>query len=76
DLENAAVSIRNLSYAPYATFQAKVLATQTRDTNYQELSHVNSRQISSNISISKQYRQLATLARRVRNSDENACGYY
>lgn len=76
DLENAAVSIRNLSYAQYATFQAKDLATQTRDTNYQELSHVNSRQISSNISNSKQYRQLATIASRVRNSYENAFGYY
>lgn len=76
DLENAAVSIRNLSYAQYATFQAKDLATQTRDTNYQELSHVNSRQISSNISNSKQYRQLATIANRVRNSYENAFGYY
>ncbi|AEE26815.1 COG3014 family protein [Francisella hispaniensis] len=76
DLENAAVSIRNLSYAQYATFQAKDLATQTQGKNYQELNHVNSRQISSNISTSKQYRQLATIASRVRNSYENAFGYY
>ena len=76
DLENAAVSIRNLSYAQYATFQAKDLATQTQDTNHQELNHLNSRQISSNISTSKQYRQLATIASRVRNSYENAFGYY
>ncbi|MBK2357724.1 COG3014 family protein [Francisella hispaniensis] len=76
DLENAAVSIRNLSYAQYATFQAKDLAIQTQGKNYQELNHVNSRQISSNISTSKQYRQLATIASRVRNSYENAFGYY
>ncbi|APC91071.1 MULTISPECIES: COG3014 family protein [Francisella] len=76
DLENAAVSIRNLSYAQYATFQAKDLAAQTRKTNYQELSHVNSRQISSNITSAKQYRQLAAIANRVKNSYENAFGYY
>lgn len=76
DLENAAVSIRNLSYAQYATYEAKDLAAQTNKTRYEEFNHVDSRQVSSNISGSKQYRQLVSIADKVKNSYENAFGYY
>lgn len=76
DLENAAVSIRNLSYAQYATFQAKDLSEQASNANYSEFRHVDSGQVSSNISNSKEYRQLVNTANKVKNSYENAFGYY
>lgn len=76
DLENAAVSIRNLSYAQYATFQAKDLADKTRNDNYKQFNHVNSNKVSSDILRSKEFRQLNSIANKVNNSYENAFGYY
>ncbi|AIT09987.1 hypothetical protein LO80_08405 [Candidatus Francisella endociliophora] len=76
DLENAAVSIRNLSYAQYATFQSKDLADKVQGRNYEEFRHVNSSQVSSSISSSKEYKQLNSIANKVNNSYENAFGYY
>ncbi|GAB4223084.1 MAG: hypothetical protein Kow0076_5180 [Francisella sp.] len=73
DLENAAVSIRNLSYAQYATFQSKELA---KEQNYQNNDKVDTQKISSNISSSKEYKQLESIANKVSNSYENAFGYY
>jgi hypothetical protein len=76
DLENAAVSIRNLSYAQYATFQAKDLSQQAQNSNNSNLRHVNPNQVSSTISKAKQYKQLNNIANNVENSYENAFGYY
>jgi hypothetical protein len=76
DLENAAVSIRNLSYAQYATFQAKDLAESSQNASYSEMSHVNSGDISLKLSSTKEFRQLSSIANKIKNSYENAFGYY
>ncbi|WP_150466596.1 COG3014 family protein [Francisella sp. SYW-9] len=73
DLENAAVSIRNLSYAQYATFESKSLSNNANLSNY---NHVNSNKVYSDLSSSKQYRQLYNIANKVSNSYENGFGYY
>ncbi|WP_212789350.1 COG3014 family protein [Francisella halioticida] len=72
DLENAAVSIRNLSYAQYATFESKKLS----NNNLDDYNQVNSNKVYSNLSRSKQYRQLYSIANKVTNSYENGFGYY
>ena len=76
DLENAAVSIRNLSYAQYATFQAKDLQEAAQNTNSSDMSHVNSNEISSRLNKSKEFKQFSAIADKVKNSYENAFGYY
>ena len=76
DLENAAVSIRNLSYAQYATFQAKELQEVSQSANSSEMSHVNSKEVSSKLNNSKEFKQFSAIASKVKNSYENAFGYY
>ncbi|QLE78870.1 hypothetical protein FLM55_03590 [Francisella sp. Scap27] len=76
DLENAAVSIRNLSYAQYATYQTKQLSNTVSRANYSQMRHVNTTKISSEINTSNQYRQLSSIASKINNSYENAFGYY
>lgn len=73
DLENAAVSIRNLSYAQYATFESKDLSNNSNLSNYNQ---VNSNKVYSDLSNSKEYRQLYNMANKVSNSYENGFGYY
>lgn len=73
DLENAAVSIRNLSYAQYATFESKDLSNNSNLSNYNQ---VNSNKVYSDLSNSKEYRQLYNIANKVTNSYENGFGYY
>ncbi|MGQ4006525.1 hypothetical protein QIW49_08595 [Francisellaceae bacterium CB300] len=76
DLENAAVSIRNLSYAQYATFQAKDLAEASQNVDPSKMSHVKSGDISSKLNSTKEFRQLSAIANKIKNSYENAFGYY
>lgn len=76
DLENAAVSIRNLSYAQYATYQSKDLSRAVSTTNYSEMRHANTTRISSTLNSSKEYQQLSRIANKIKNSYENAFGYY
>ena len=76
DLENAAVSIRNLSYAQYATFQAKDLQEATQNASYSEMSHVNSADISTKLNSSKEFKQFSMIANKIKNSYESAFGYY
>lgn len=72
DLENAAVSIRNLSYAQYATFESKNLSSN----NIANYPQVNSNKVYSDLSHASQYRQLYNIANKVTNSYENGFGYY
>lgn len=76
DLEDAAVSIRNLSYTQYSTYQSKHLSSTVSNTSYSQMRYANTSRISSEINTSKEYQQLASIANKIKNSYENAFGYY
>ncbi len=76
NLEDAAVSIRNLSYAQYATMEAQEYGKDIQDKNKKDFSYVDSSDVMSRITNASGYKDLKHVSSRVANSYENAFGYY
>ncbi|APC97265.1 hypothetical protein [Francisella frigiditurris] len=76
NIEDAAVSIRNLSYAQYATFESKQLAQDIKRTTKQDIRGGESQYITRDFVNTKQFRDTQEIASKVVNSYENGFGYY
>jgi len=76
NLEDAAVSIRKLSYAHYATYEINQFGNDIQRDNKKDFSMVNSSDYAANILKTSEYKDLEHVSSRVANSYENAFGYY